>query len=389
MSFEELLCLEGFCDADVLVECRDIKHQIKGIYIADTKNFYENVSYGDLVFYNGVCDGGDENSVTDMIQCLMKKGACGLVVAVGLYIQQVPDKAVQLARSGGFPLIMLKNDGSLSKVISQSYFLLYKNQKRIKSTDHLMRELLYGDEEKALMLLCKENYVRTRQHMVIFLGFDQPGYTREMIENLSYAVPVNLAPNLFSVYYADEDGVIVVLELSQREPIKHIVTRIMSAVQKSLELELNGNNVSAGVSSIFYEPERMRACIEESKNAFQVLRGCKVHHQARYFEEIGIYRFFFEFNNDLELQEVVMRYLGELIQYDEDNNTDYVNTLEVYLDENCNIGITAEKMFLHRNTIKYRVERIQEILGVDLSNVNVGFNLRFAYKIRKYLGGKF
>lgn len=389
MNFEELLNLESFHTAEVLVENIDITHQIKNIYVADTLNFQESVGYGDLVFFNGACCDDFENQFDDIIRTLIEKKAAGIVISVGYYIRALPEKTVLYARKQDFPMIKLDNGGSLTNAISQSFFLLYKDQRRIKETDRFMRELLYGDEQKALMHLCKDNYVRTRQHMVIFLGFDHPGYTKEMIEDLALAVPVNLAPNLFSVYYADEDGVIVVLELSQREPIKHIVTRIMSAVQKSLESELAGNNVSAGVSSIFYEPERMKACIEESKNAFQVLRGCQVHHQARYFEEIGIYRFFFEFNNDVELKEVVMNNLGELFQYDEENNTDYVNTLEIYLNENCNIGATAEKMFLHRNTVKYRIERIREILDVDLNNVNVGFNLRFAYKIRKYLGGKF
>ena len=90
------------------------------------------------------------------------------------------------------------------------------------------------------------------------------------------------------------------------------------------------------------------------------------------------------FQNDIELKDFVMEILGELIQYDEENNSDYVNTLQVYLEEGKNIGETAQKLYVHRNTIKYRVTKVEEILNIDLEDTNTVFNLQFAFKIRKY-----
>lgn len=251
-----------------------------------------------------------------------------------------------------------------------------------------MRELLFGDEETALSYLPQYNYVGSRQHIVMYLGLDQPGSDIALLEEVARAVPANLSLQLFSVYYMDTEGVIVVLELSQREPLEHVVMRILNAVQNSLQEVLHGKSVSTGVSSIFYEPERMRACIDEAKRAFEVQRGCGIQHSARYFEEIGVYRFFYEFGNDIELKDFVMEILGELIQHDEENNSDYVNTLQVYLEEGGNIGETAQKLYVHRNTIKYRITKVEEILNIDLEDTNTVFNLQFAFKIRKYLGGK-
>ena len=57
----------------------------------------------------------------------------------------------------------------------------------------------------------------------------------------------------------------VVLELSQKEPVKDIVNRFLSAVQHDMGDRLNGNTISAGVSSIFYNPERMMECVDEAK----------------------------------------------------------------------------------------------------------------------------
>ena len=86
-----------------------------------------------------------------------------------------------------------------------------------------------------------------------------------------------------------------------------------------------------------------------------------------------------------ELEDFMMQRLGELISYDKENNSDYIDTLETYLDFGGNIGETAEYLYMHRNTIRYRIIRVEEILGIDLNSAGTRFNLRFAFKIRKYL----
>lgn len=386
MTYDELLQLDSFAQAEVLVENPDINHHIKGVHVVDTLDLQEGVRMGDLIFVSGACFTDTEQDFITMLQLLDHKKVAGVVVETGPYIHQVSTKQLAVAKQLKMPLLTLPYEVSAADAISDTYYALFRSQEKLKKEDRFMRELLYGDEKRALFQLNNFNYVKTRQHIVIFLSFDRDEFDKELVEELSLAVPINLSMQLFSVCYADEDGVIIVLELSQREPLKNVVKRIMSSVQKSMGTLLNGNTISAGVSSIFYEPERIKSCIRESRKAFQVLRGCKVCHSARYYEEIGIYRFFFEFNNDAELKDFVMESLGALIRYDEENNSDYISTLEIYLDENCNIGETAEKMFVHRNTIKYRITRVEEILDIDLTNVNTQFNLRFAYKVRKYLG---
>ena len=198
-----------------------------------------------------------------------------------------------------------------------------------------MKELLYGDEQHAILRLANFNYKNEKQHIAIFFSFDKTDFDGKMVEELALVMPINLSLTLFSVVYPDEDGVVVVLELSQKEPVKDIVNRFLSAVQHDMGDKLNGNTVSAGVSSIFYKPERMKECVDEAKKAMRLLRGYNICHSARYFEEIGIYRFFFELGNDVELEDFMMQRLGELISYDKENNSDYIDTLETYLDFGC------------------------------------------------------
>jgi DNA-binding PucR family transcriptional regulator len=56
----------------------------------------------------------------------------------------------------------------------------------------------------------------------------------------------------------------------------------------------------------------------------------------------------------------------------------------VYIENKCNIKLTAGSLFIHRNSLVYRLDRIAEICGVDLSNVNTLFLLRLSFLIDRY-----
>jgi DNA-binding PucR family transcriptional regulator len=58
----------------------------------------------------------------------------------------------------------------------------------------------------------------------------------------------------------------------------------------------------------------------------------------------------------------------------------------MFLELNGNNSLTAQKLFVHYNTVKYRLAQIEEILNVDLSSAEDRFNLQAALKIRKLLG---
>lgn len=391
MLFHELMQMDAFGESEILVDNVDMNHPVKAVYVMEDWHLPEHIDQGGVFFTSGaaMCSQAEnQNELLQNIEQLMEdlwaRHAAGLILEVGPFLKKVPDEVIEYARKKRLPLLTLPYEMAVYQVIPQIYLALFEEKNKRSEEKLFMRELLYGNEERAIFQLGNFNYRSDRQHIVIFFGFDKEGYDEKMIQEMAAALPINLSLTLFSVVYPDKDGVVVILELSQKEPIKDIVNRFLSAVQHDMGERMKGNTISAGVSSTFYNPERMRACVDEAKKALQLLRGYQICHSARYFEEIGIYRFFFELENDVQLEDFVTEILGPLINYDQENKSDYLDTLEAYLDFGCNIGETAKYMYMHRNTIKYRITRIEEILDVDLSNVGIQFNLRFAFKIRKY-----
>ena len=74
--------------------------------------------------------------------------------------------------------------------------------------------------------------------------------------------------------------------------------------------------------------------------------------------------------------------LNAIEQYDQKNQTDLLNTLKVYLENDCNAQKCGRLLFLHRNSLVYRINRIQSIAGCDLSDPCERSYLRISLLLR-------
>lgn len=75
----------------------------------------------------------------------------------------------------------------------------------------------------------------------------------------------------------------------------------------------------------------------------------------------------------------------KLLNYDIENNTAYYETLQAFLLNRQNLNDTANQLFIHRNTIKYRLRKINQIVEIDLTRGETVFQLAYSFKILNYL----
>lgn len=74
-----------------------------------------------------------------------------------------------------------------------------------------------------------------------------------------------------------------------------------------------------------------------------------------------------------------------LIDYCSDNNVGFLNTLRVYIENNCSKSATAKALYTHINTLKYQLERIETIMGISIKENNNPFRLMLSFKLLDYI----
>jgi len=109
-------------------------------------------------------------------------------------------------------------------------------------------------------------------------------------------------------------------------------------------------------------------------------------HKEREFSigygELGVKRLLYLIIDHPEVDRFYKEALSPLEAYDEEWETDLLDSLRVYVNEGANLNSTARALFIHRHTLRYRLEQIADILKVDIDSQEVLLNLQIAFLIR-------
>ena len=106
------------------------------------------------------------------------------------------------------------------------------------------------------------------------------------------------------------------------------------------------------------------------------------------FEDTGAYRLLLPAMSEdpAELQRFYEETVAPLVAYDDQYETDLVQTLETFLDADGNVAGTAQRLYTHRHTVRYRLERVRDLTGLDVSSTDGRERLGLGLKAMRVLG---
>ena len=99
------------------------------------------------------------------------------------------------------------------------------------------------------------------------------------------------------------------------------------------------------------------------------------------FDELGSYTVLHQLKDSQISDLYIQKHLAPLLQYSEGKSMDLFQTLRVYLEHNGSIKETAEELYIHRSSLLYRLEKIVDLLDIDINDSESRFNLMIAYKL--------
>jgi purine catabolism regulator len=123
----------------------------------------------------------------------------------------------------------------------------------------------------------------------------------------------------------------------------------------------------------------------EAQQALEIGRQLFGENKIHPFAHLGIYRLLFLLKGQSELNDFYQETLGPLLNADTRGDSNLINTLEAYFRSNGNLSETARAMHFHRNSLLYRLGRIEETLGRSLDDPELRLSLQIALKIRHLL----
>ena len=141
--------------------------------------------------------------------------------------------------------------------------------------------------------------------------------------------------------------------------------------------------LAAGVSRCVVAVERLREYYHQALETLRV--GCKLKRREKYFYFDNLSSFLlFQRIPEEELLLFCHQKVQELADYDREHNTELCATLQVYLEQTKSLVRTAEVLFIHRNTVRYRINKCMELLGTQFNDGNEIFSYILSLRMLEY-----
>ena len=246
-----------------------------------------------------------------------------------------------------------------------------------------MRELLFNPSisQKDLVEWGSKFHVTEESDYVCILlqeNKDTPSFSEEKLLTkaeinsiLQKKWPTILVGNI-------RNWICMILAVDNKDKLRSICEEVM----KQLKVR-NGENLPfcLGVGEVYKGPEGIRKSFLQAEQALFFANEKKETSGIIYYEDLGVFRLLTSLLGRKEVYEFYESNMGKLVK--EDSKQELINTLKAYFYYNESLKETANALFIHVNTLKYRLKRIEEVTGCDLKNSEEKMNLFLGLKIRE------
>lgn len=166
-----------------------------------------------------------------------------------------------------------------------------------------------------------------------------------------------------------------------------VAQRTAEGVLREMQAGLQGHTFALGRSRVAVDPAELARAGNEALLAANVAEGDS-ERSAIAFDETGAYRLLLPAMSEdpAELQRFYAETVEPLVAYDDQYETDLVQTVEAFLDADGNVAGTAQRLFTHRHTIRYRLERVRDLSGLDVGSTDGREKLSLGLKAMRVLG---
>jgi len=376
---------------------------VEWIYVAECfEDPLEGIKWlqgGELVFITGVGMKGDNSALKKLIEGISEKNGVGLIVNIGKYIKSIPKDSIEIANKLEIPLFTLPWEVKLVEVSQEISNAIILSRIEENSMNHFLSNILFGDGElqgstarkaayfgynlEGRCCICVIHIDESKKNLGIKKIDDEISVSkikltfRKVVQGIleEYALKVPIINH--------EDKIIICYKAEENSMNR--LEKALKEIQETIMKRVTGFSVSVGIGNAYEDLKMMKQSLNEAQLSIDSEKCQGLNNTIRKYKEIGIYRLLLSIENRDLLENYYLDILGPIIENNKSKDIISVQILETYLNENCNLTSTAEKLFVNRNTLKYRIKKIEEVLGCDLHNFEQCMKIKIALYISKIL----
>ena len=381
----DLLKLDTFKDFELVSGENGLDRVVSWPNVAQTVSIREWLVGGDVILMSGIGLKITDEFLTDIvIQAADGRAACIIMLINSEHIASIPQAAIDEAVKRGLAVFAAPWETKLSRVIGSVSMLVSNDRLEERMHSEFLDRLLSGeinhDDSAYRQSMEKYGLLGKKAVAAIDYKFDEK-YLQT--ENQAYHNDrvMRKMISLFERYFGkinylnqyNRQAFIISADNTEEKDIVNTIRTIYNIFIK----ENKHVHVRIGIGEIAQGLEGLKKSYDQSRIARKTINKSGV----MFYKELGIYQLLFYIDDTSKIDDYVKEILNPLLIYDKKNNQNLIDTLREYLKCGQNVSQASQNLYIHRNTMIKRVEKIEELLGCSIKNAEVTNQLYNAVKI--------
>lgn len=265
-------------------------------------------------------------------------------------------------------------------------------QKKMK--DDFLYDLFYHTFESPTMMVKKGKVwgwnLEHSHHLLVVRAFQSSvGEEREVLKDEMVMLIEDESCELEDIVHVisfDEQIVLLIEDISirTRRERKKYVLQIAEQLERKLSKKWTNLQFKFGIGEWYGNSMNLNKSYQEGKLALQFGQFWFHDRNIFHFDDLGVLSLLIHIHQGV-LSDFSEKHIGSLLEHDKEHHTEYVKTLEVYFQHHGKINEVAEELFIHPNTLRNRIRRIEEMTEMDLQDAEELSNIMIAVKIRSLI----
>lgn len=391
---KDLFKLPSLSKMKIIAGNKGLNKIIRWSYKAESIHLAKWVHGGELLIVSKMVIHEKDFNLYNFLKEAISLNISGALLLIGPnYIEQIPQSVIDLSNQKHFPLFLIPWDTPLVDIFEElghaiaSINLINDKHKDllfsiIFNTNLSLDYLKYQSQEvnfsfDGYLQFFEINFLLPQSENAIILN----DVDKDTICQFIHTLFENEHIPILSSSYTKNIIALINVNNTSLDTLNTLFPQILNYIKENYPNYI----VNIGIGTRQKSLEKYKLSYEQASKCINLAIKQKQKNMIYYYEQLGLYQLFYDINNKTLLENFVHNILYSLIAYDKKYNTNLIQTLEVYLNKNCNLNQTAETLFIHRNTIKYRLQRIEEITNTSLNDAFTRLNFFNAILIKKFL----
>lgn len=363
-----------------------LKRTVRWVHITENKEICSFLKGEEIVLITGVALNKN-NDLISLVKTVVQSGASGVILNLGPYIQSVDPEIIELCEEKQVPLFTAPWDVYMAEIIQKFCLIITLEDKReVELSAAIKNAILFPKQKELYMTYLHNYYVDINGDYTVMLiniendhgdnALSNKKILIRQIESISY----NLGWESI-ILELNEDILILFNGKFDEDKIDNCYKEIeenCTIIRLNKDVYCGIGNKYSGIANIYKSYNQAKSVITIKKMGRFIVK-------SNLYKDLGLYKIALIINDKDEMNSFVNDSIGDILKYDKINNSNLEQVLRTYLKNNGSVKDTAEELFVHRNTVNYKIKKIDKILNVDLSDYESICNIIVALKIHDIL----